>query len=269
MRFFILFNLVIMLGLAVIARADNMSVTANPYTPIVVRNIFSLIPMPTNPPPDEKPLDPPSKITPNGIMSLFGQLQVLFKVAQPAKGGKPAQDQSYVMSEGERQDDIEVTKIDEQAGMITFNNHGVVQELPLASTPNLSTPAAPVGGAGNSGFVPSSAPRLSPNGDGGTRFNRDRFGAGNRNGNNPTGNSSAFGGNPNNNAPPSFGGAVSGGVNNSQSQEAITPEAAVIMMEAQRAQWQQEGNPAAAIIPPTPLTQQLKDEPGGSPPTPP
>ena len=45
---------------------------------------------------------------PNGIMSIFGQLQVLFKVAIPAKAEQPAKDESYILSEGQRQDEIEV-----------------------------------------------------------------------------------------------------------------------------------------------------------------
>ena len=58
---------------------------------------------------------------------------------------------------------------------------------------------------------------------------------------------------------PSLGGAVGTGTGAGQStavaqEEALTPEAQVIMMEAQRAKWQEEGNPAAAIIPPTALT---------------
>src|ERR1039458_7407646 len=65
------------------ARADDGVLPNNPYAPIVVRNIFALTP----PPPADAgpPADPPPKITPNGIMSIFGQLQVLFKVAGTAK----------------------------------------------------------------------------------------------------------------------------------------------------------------------------------------
>src|ERR1700744_131841 len=105
------------------ATADSL-VSGNPYTPIIDRNIFNLVPMPTNDPAaNAKPPEPPAKITPNGIMTIFGQLQVIFKVATPTKPGAPAQDHSYVMSVGERQDDIEVSKIDESSRTITFNNH--------------------------------------------------------------------------------------------------------------------------------------------------
>src|ERR1700721_1331272 len=43
------------------------------------------------------------------------------------------------MSEGDRQDGIAVTKIDEQAGMITFDNHGVIQTLALTSASDASS----------------------------------------------------------------------------------------------------------------------------------
>src|SRR5277367_7026696 len=97
-------------GLALVAglRADNAAPSGNPYASIVTRNVFGLNP----PPPPVSPFDanPPPKITPNGIMSLFGQWQVLFKVSDPARPGKPPGDQSYMLAEGERQDGIEVVK---------------------------------------------------------------------------------------------------------------------------------------------------------------
>ena len=76
------------------ARADDGVLPNNPYAPIVVRNVFDLNP----PPPADagQPADPPPKITPNGIMSILGQLQVLYKVAGTAKPGQPAKDEFYI-----------------------------------------------------------------------------------------------------------------------------------------------------------------------------
>jgi hypothetical protein len=93
--------LAIKLVLTTSTHAEDVASPQNPYAPIVVRNVFGL-----NPP-------PPPKITSNGIMSIFGQLQVLFKVADP-RPGLPVKDEFYTLSEGERQDDIEVTHIDEK-----------------------------------------------------------------------------------------------------------------------------------------------------------
>ncbi len=130
------------------ARADDHMLSNNPYAPIVVRNIFGLNPpLPTD---ADQPAEPPPKITPNGIMSIFGQLQVLFKVAGTAKPGQPAKDDSYILSEGQRQEEIEVIHIDEKAGLVTFNNHGTVQEIPLvkANALALNTPMPSPGRAG-------------------------------------------------------------------------------------------------------------------------
>ncbi|HUC84835.1 MAG TPA: hypothetical protein VL970_06565, partial [Candidatus Acidoferrales bacterium] len=82
-------------------RADNGALITNPYGQIVVRNVFGLNPPPPPVDPNAQAAQPPPKITPNGIMSIFGQLQVLFKVAVPARPGFPAEDKSYILSEGE------------------------------------------------------------------------------------------------------------------------------------------------------------------------
>ena len=59
----------------------------------------------------------------------------MIKVAPPAKPGPPAKDEMYILSEGQRQDDIEVIKIDEKKSLVTFNNHGFTQELPWPTRP--------------------------------------------------------------------------------------------------------------------------------------
>ena len=234
--------------------SDTASLTDNPYAPVVVRNMFGLLPIPTNPPTVQPPADPPPKITPNGIMSLFGELQVLFKVSIPPKSGQPPHDESYTLSEGERQDDIEVVKIDEKASTITFNNHGTIQELPLASAPNVNTPALPVSsgpGMGNPGmgrgrFGKPNAPSPfnqgpSFGGGGGSASGGPTAGMG--------GPSSSFGIN-------SAGINVIGGTGTENPNDELSPEAKVLMIEQQRTEWQQKGNPGLAILPPTPLTSQ-------------
>lgn len=231
--------------------AENSSLADNPYATIVDRNIFSLVPIPLPAPPESKPIEPPAKITPNGIMSIFGQLQALFKVATPTKPGQPAQDKSYTLSVGERQDDIEVTRIDEVARIITFNNHGVMQELSLTNA-IVTTPAAPVGGSG----APTGAPGFvrPPNLPGGpiNRFG-GRFGQGNNLSNPYSGN------NPSASSPSNFAGNTGRNIGQQSEAENLSPEAQVIAIEAQRAQFQQQGNPAAAILPPTAITPKNND----------
>ncbi len=234
--------------------AENSAAADNPYAAIVDRNIFSLVSIPIPPPPETKQPDPPAKITPNGIMSIFGELQALFKVATPTKPGQPAQDKAYTLSVGERQDDIEVTRIDEVARTITFNNHGVVQEVSLTNA-TVTTAAAPVGASpGAPGFArPPGMPSIPVNRFGG-RFSQ----GGNLN---PT-----TGNNPNPSPPPNFSGNTGGNNNPQSSGESLSPEAQVIAIEVQRAQWQQQGNSASAILPPTAITP--KNDEGGEPPAP-
>ena len=133
------------------ASAQNANIPDGPFANIVARNIFSLVPIPVVDPHTSDPVDPPPKITPTGIMTIFGRDQALFKVDNKVKPGQSAKDEAYVLSEGERQDDIEVVKIDHVDGMITFNNHGTVQELPLV-------PARDSGGGASA--VPSGLPGL-------------------------------------------------------------------------------------------------------------
>ena len=242
------------------ARADDGVLPNNPYAPIAVRNVFGLNP----PPPADAgpPAEPPPKITPNGIMSIFGQLQVLFKVAGTAKPGQPAKDDFYILSEGQRQDEIEVTHIDEQAGLVTFNNHGTVQELPLvkANPPVVSTPMAAQGGSVPTRNFPA------PNGENSGRGHMsDRFG--DRSG--AARNRSRGDGSPLTTVPTSAGYSGQQQFQNTPQntpqntlqntpqntlQNTLSPEAQVVLMEAQRAQWEKEGNPAAPLLPPTPLS---------------
>jgi len=187
-------------GLAVCAgvRADDLAMNNSKqdyYTPIITRNVFGLNPLvvETNPVVDASL----PKITPNGIMSIFGKSQALFKVTPTGKGA--GKEQYYTLSAGERQDDIEVMRIDEENGIITFKNHGTVQELPLAE------PSKNGGGStlsplpGNpGGFNPSGGNNgENPGGPGNriTRFGQRGGGPGgfNRRGNNQDNNGATSG----------------------------------------------------------------------------
>jgi hypothetical protein len=232
------------------ARADDAVLPNNPYAPVVVRNVFALNPLPTN---DVNAVqaEPPPKITLNGIMSILGHLQALFKVAVPAKPGQLAKDESYILSEGQRQDDVEVIKIDEKASLVTFNNHGTVQELALAKA-NAPAVNAPGGPAPIQNFT-------APNGDNsgrgrlGGRPAGGGFGAARNRG---AGNDA----NQNSSIP-----ASAGHFGQTQPQNTITPEVQMILIAAQHAKAQQEGDPVAAIYPPTPIDA----EAGVVPPPPP
>ena len=243
----------------------------NPYGPIVTRNVFGLVPIPTNVPVAEGPPEvPPPKITPNGIMTLFGKLQVLFKVAGVAHPGQPPKDESYVLSEGDRQDDIEVQAIDEKNATITFDNHGVVQKLTLVEGKASAGDAPPAGGGLMRPGMP--APGMTPTAGGNTpigfggRFGRAR----------PVpGASSPDAGNPNLNTGDSAGNSriYNPGAVTVPPEQQLTAEQQVLMIEAQRLKYQQEGNPMANLLPPTSMTPQVNGNGGngapvGGPPVP-
>jgi hypothetical protein len=212
------------------------NVSDNPYAPIVVRNVFGL-----NPPPppvaaikDDEPLP---KITPNGIISILGKLQVLFKVESVPKPGKPSEEEAYILTAGQRQDDIEVVKINEKAAKVTFNNHGTVQELALTEAAN----------------TPASATTMTP-------YPMNRLGGrfGNRGWNNGS-TGPTFG---NYSPPPSERSAYQPPVNqpsvNQPPPSQIDPDTQTIMIEAGRLQAQQQGDPTAALFPITELTPSVQ-----------
>ena len=234
-------------------RAD-VAPAANPYSPIVQRNIFGLVPIPVHTPADDVVVTPPPKITPNGIMRLFGNLQVIFKVAMPGKAGQPPKDESFVLGEGDRQDDIVVQKIDEASATITFNNHGTIQSLPL-----VASTAAPGGGPapGVPGMAPPpgmSLPGVAP----ALGANAATIGFGGRFGRNRNVPASAPSPSPTGPASPNAS------IFNAEKSDAegLTPEQQVILIEAQRQQYMQKGDPMANLMPETPLTQQVKAENG-------
>jgi hypothetical protein len=245
-------HLMATLLLAGSASAQTADLTVQPYAAIVARNMFGLVAIPPPPPPVVETPDIP-KITPNGIMNIFGQLQVLFKVASKGKPGQPGAEDAYTMTEGERQEEIEVVKIDEKAGVVTFNNHGTVQELALEVAKNGSTGAAPAGGPGmgrfgGGGISPAS---LRPNMGGIPAPVANRM-SGFQTGSNPG---------PNNL------GSSAGGLNSTQQKgEELSPEAEVIAIEANRVMTQEAVDKGfMPPLPPTVMTPADATAAGGSP----
>jgi len=243
--------------------STNNPLPDNPYAAIVVRNIFSLAPPPPPPDPSIAAENKLPKITPTGIMSFYGHSKVLFKVAgAPAKPGQPAKDEYYTLSQGQRQDDIEVIKIDEKNSIVTFNNHGTTQELPLVNTPSTGPAAAspsPVAGNPATSASPPGSKNNSPGaiihfgGGSGGRAGSIGSGANNFSGGGGTGATGPI-------DALNSGGSMQGRTYQPEA-STMTPEQTVIMIEAQRAQYQAQGSPIANLLPPTVLTKFNK--PGG------
>jgi len=207
--------LVISLGLSVRADTNRVVSPDNPYAFIAMRNVFGLK-TPTNA--IVQPAQPPPKITPSGIMSIFGQWQVLFKVS---KG--QSKDAFYILNEGESQDDIEVMRIDEKAAVVTFNNHGVIQEIPLDNTQTVKAPIlARNESTSSTDPKPYTVPESYP-----PEFIRAR-------------------------TPDYLGGGTDGAQNTNF--QTSTLEERIVMIEAQRAYLKSQNDPAADTLPPTALT---------------
>jgi hypothetical protein len=242
------------MALGFIVRADDTVAPGDPYATVIERNIFGLNPPP---PPNANPQDanPPPKITPNGTMDILGELQVLFKVAQPPRpGSPPTPDESYILSEGQRQDDIEVVKIDQKNSIVTFNNHGETQTLPLVTTMPASTPApAPAapggpGGRFSPGFVnpggrPGGQPRSGGVGYGGAGVNGNGGGNGANN----------IGGAGSGSIPDNSGHATLQNPLAGQFPPGLTPEIQTIAIEANRIATQSQVD--SGELPPLPPTE--------------
>jgi hypothetical protein len=253
------------------ARADDVAPADNPYIPIVTRNIFGLNPPDTNALLD---VDPPPKITLKGIMSANGNSRALYTVAGTGKPGQPSKDQSYILGVGQGQDDVEVVRINDKAGLVTFNNHGTVQEIPLANAPTGTTSAPGPGrqvssrpgprGGRNGGEGGNDVVNMSGRGSAG-RQNRSRGIGANQNPDPST----MDGG-------PTAGGGLSvqsleaiptraGNANQQQNQNTMTPEETATLIEVQREMYKSENNPISGLYPPTKFTPAGATGPTGNP----
>jgi hypothetical protein len=94
-----------------------------PYRGIVERNVFGLK-APPAPAVDTPPPPPPVKLTLTGITTILGNKRALLSAQIP---NKPVE--SYILSEGQRDREVEVVEIDEKAGVVKVNNHGIPQTL--------------------------------------------------------------------------------------------------------------------------------------------
>ena len=139
--------------------ASNAGFSASPYAQVGARNVFGLNP-PSAPVPETSPTEPLPKIIPNGIMSIFGNVQTLFKITDH-RPGLPALEQAYILAEGQRKGDVEVIKIDVKNAVVTFNNHGTIQTIPIV-TANIISGYPDAAGNSPQTAAPASA-KFNPN----------------------------------------------------------------------------------------------------------
>jgi len=226
----------------------------NPYLAIATRNIFGLNP----PPPPAAAVNPEDnlpKITPTGIMGVFGKLQVLFKVAPVGKSAPGAKEESYILSQGQMEDEITVVSIDEKNGLVTFDNHGITQQLPL-NAGSAAGGSAPASSGGMNPAMPPVMPGARGN-NGATSVALFGAAALGKNGGGPNGNPGLNGGGQN---------GANGGLgfgNSASPQQIYQPEASVMTTDQAQAvlivnkfDAYSKHDPSAPLFPPSALDQE-------------
>jgi len=103
-----------------------INATANPYLVITNRNAFGLKPEQTAPK-QEEIRTPPAKVKLEGVMNLMGKRQAILRVSK--QGVPPGQEPVLILGEGERDQDIEVISINDEAGEVKIKNAGVVSTI--------------------------------------------------------------------------------------------------------------------------------------------
>jgi len=150
----------VLLGASTIV-VTSLGAAENPYSAIVERNVFNL----HAPPPPINPADlikktPAPKITLTGITTILGK-KVAFLTTPPAKPG--AQPESFMLAEGQAQNEIEVKKIDEMAKIVEVSNHGEPETLDF-ETNGAKPSGLPGGGPQTPIALPAPMPSSPPPG---------------------------------------------------------------------------------------------------------
>ncbi len=235
---------------AVWAATPDSPSNANPYSGIVDRNVFGLKPPPPPAPPPEQP-KPPVNITLTGITTLSGKKKCFITVLAAPKPGSPAAPESMMLSEGQRQGDIEIVSIDEKAGSVNLKQGESAETISFDKNGVKGGPPPPPAMAGGPGANPN--PGLQPHPFTPTPGQKMIPGRPLRiPGANQTGGQASGEPTYSNGAIPSP--AAGGQQQPQQFQPPISQEAGAVMIEAERLRLQDQGNPLANAMPITRLT---------------
>jgi hypothetical protein len=220
--------------------------SGNPYQGITDRNIFGLKPPPAAPNPEDAMRVPPPKIKLTGITTILGKKQALLMVEVPAKPPQAAREESFIMTEGQREGEIEVLNIDVKAGTVKVDNRGTPQTLDFVNN-GVKLPASAAGAA--PGPIPH--PALNNPMPGGMNPGSFQSSSGGRQIplHQVRGSSSGAGG-----GPPGLGAQPVAEVAPPPPQSNMTMEQHSVLIELQRAKMQEEGDETAKILPPTEFT---------------
>jgi hypothetical protein len=238
---------------------NSASSTDGPYRAIVDRNVFDLraVPPVTTPP---GPETPPPNVKLIGLMSISGHPQGVFSVQDPTPGKQPV---SYILADDQRQGTLEVKSInmDGKSARVQIGESIVLLKLEDPKAPTGPAPAAAgalAAGPGQRTFVPGGR----PGGRGAFPLPAPGLSA--------PGQPAPAGGPPSASYSPDNG---NGGLptrpvrTDAASQQTMTPEQQVMNLEQTREQYLQNGDPRAAILPPSPITAAMQASQNGGDPT--
>ena len=108
------------------------------YASIAHRNLFGLrepIVVIIDPPPPVVPT-----VTLTGIVTILGRKQAFLTVQPVPRQDSKTGPQSFILNEGQAQDEIQVLEIDERVGRVKINNHGVILNLAFEKTGSFTLP---------------------------------------------------------------------------------------------------------------------------------
>ena len=243
--------------------ADN----GNPYRVIIERNVFDLKGPP--PPVSIVPTNaPPPNVKLTGISSILGKKQALFMVQKLGIPGKsPNTDVPYIITEGERQDTVEVLEINEKAATVKIKNDGTVsvltfEKLNLPSTPGMGVPPGlpgPGGPGGPGGGVPRMPNYVMPAQP--APINQQAANYGNAGGYNP---SIANAVNNNNGLTTIPTRTLRTSPDTQAQEQQLSPEQAAVLAELQREVASQAPAGSLPPFPPPPPSIQNLQNPGGT-----
>jgi hypothetical protein len=114
----------------------------NPYRHIYERNLFGLRP-PTVIHKTEPPAVLPSNVILTGITTVLGAKRAFLEITLPAKPPLPAKQQSCILSEGQREENVEVLEIDPKAESVKVSNSGTVMTLTFEKNGRKPTQTVP------------------------------------------------------------------------------------------------------------------------------
>lgn len=164
----------VLAGLAVATGARAVPEPENPYHTIPERNVFRLNAR-SEAPAAAPAIIPLPRITLTGITTILGGKRALLTVQAAAREGAAPREESYILAEGQREGDVEVLEIDEQAGTvrvntggttltIDFKNNGAKQPTATAEAPAPEPHTAPTAAPQPAALPPqpNPAPGQSP-----------------------------------------------------------------------------------------------------------